>query len=312
MHLDRNLGIINHHIFYDIGSILRHGDLIVLNNSRVIPARLIGTKANTAGAVEVLLLHREGIGMWKALVKPGHRLRKGSVFTVDNVAVDILEEHPDGIRSIYIHDESIIHKAGLVPLPPYINTPLKDKERYQTVYAKNEGSAAAPTAGLHFTNELLESLKLKGVRIAEVTLNVGLASFRPVKTNTPNDHALHSEYFEIDNIAANEINAAKSEGRRIICIGTTSVRVLEQAYVLCQQAGATYLTSISGWANIFILPGHQFRLVDGILTNFHLPKSTLLMLISAFGSRDFILDAYQKAIYERYRFYSFGDAMLIT
>lgn len=312
MHLDRSLHTLTHHNFYDIGSILREGDLLIVNNSRVLPARLIGTRAGTGGAVEVLLLHKESTTRWRSLVKPGRRLREGSILNMGDSQIEILETCEDGTRIINIEDESLIYKSGLVPLPPYIKESLNDQERYQTVYSKKQGSAAAPTAGLHFTDSLLESLSHNGIGIAEVTLHIGLDTFRPVSVNSPRDHDIHSEYFELDESTSNQINEARQQGRRIICVGTTSVRVLEQAYALCQADGSTALTPRSGWANLFILPGHKFGLVDGIVTNFHLPKSTLLMLISAFAERDFILEAYHKAISLNYRFYSFGDAMLIT
>ena len=312
MHLDRSSHKLTHHTFYDIGSLLREGDLLIVNNSRVLPARLLGTRPGTGGAVEILLLHREGSGKWKSLVKPGRRLREGSILNIGNTQIQILQTCSDGTRIINIEDESVIYKSGLIPLPPYIKESLTDQERYQTVYSKKEGSAAAPTAGLHFTDSLLESLQQNGIKIAEVTLHIGLDTFRPVSADSPKNHEIHSEYFELSESTANEINMARQQGRRIICVGTTSVRVLEQVYALCQSDGSISLTPRSGWANLFILPGHKFGIVDGMITNFHLPKSTLLMLISAFAGRDFILEAYHKAISLDYRFYSFGDAMLIT
>jgi S-adenosylmethionine:tRNA ribosyltransferase-isomerase len=253
------------------------------------------------------------------MVRPGRRLGPGAVFEIDGVPVDVLEDLGDGTRLIRMSDEGVIRDSGEIPLPPYIHTPLADGERYQTVYASAEGSAAAPTAGLHFTPELLEDLRLRGVRIAQVTLHVGIDTFRPVRSERPGKHKLHSEYFQLGEQAALEINQAKADGRRIICVGTTSVRLLEQAALLAEEQGSVTLAAASGWADLFILPGHRFRLVDGLITNFHLPRSTLLMLVAAFAGRDhagdagreIILRAYQEAIEGGYRFYSFGDCMMV-
>ena len=317
--VDTATGELSHRHFYDIGHFLQPGDLLVLNNSRVLPARLRGRRSGTGGAVEVLLLHREDEGLWKAMVRPGRRLGPGAAFEIDGVPVDVLEDLGDGTRLIRMSDEGVIRDSGEVPLPPYIHTPLADGERYQTVYASAEGSAAAPTAGLHFTPELLDDLRLKGIRLAQVTLHVGIDTFRPVRSEQPGKHKLHSEYFQLDEQAAQEINQAKADGRRIICVGTTSVRLLEQAALLAEVHGFATLAAASGWADLFILPGHRFRLVDGLITNFHLPRSTLLMLVSAFAGRDragdagreIILRVYQEAIEGGYRFYSFGDCMMV-
>ena len=317
--VDTATGDLSHRHFYDIGHFLQPGDLLVLNNSRVLPARLRGRRSGTGGAVEVLLLHREDEGLWKAMVRPGRRLGPGAAFEIDGVSVDVLEDLGDGTRLIRMSDEGVIRDSGEVPLPPYIHTPLADGERYQTVYASAEGSAAAPTAGLHFTPELLDDLRLKGIRLAQVTLHVGIDTFRPVRSEQPGKHKLHSEYFQLGEQAAREINQAKADGRRIICVGTTSVRLLEQAALLAEEQGSATLAAASGWADLFILPGHRFRLVDGLITNFHLPRSTLLMLVAAFAGRDragdagreIILRVYQEAIEGGYRFYSFGDCMMV-
>ncbi len=315
----RETGEFEHCRFYEIGRFLRPGDLLVLNNSRVIPARLRGRRLGTGGAVEVLLLHRVGAGRWKALVKPGRRLRPGARLEVDGVEGQALEDTGGGTRLISLSDEGVIRRAGETPLPPYIDAPLADPERYQTVYASAEGSSAAPTAGLHFTPHLLERLRLDGVRFAQVTLHVGLGTFMPVKSEEPEKHGIHSEYFQVGGDAAREINLARAEGRRIISVGTTSVRTLEQAANLSHGQTEAALMPVSGWADLFILPGHRFRLVDGLITNFHFPRSTLLMLVSAFAGsnapadygRRLVMRAYREAIDRRYRLFSFGDCMLI-
>ena len=294
--VDTATGELSHRHFYDIGHFLQPGDLLVLNNSRVLPARLRGRRPGTGGAVEVLLLHREEEGLWKAMVKPGRRLGPGAAFEIDGVSVDVLEDLGDGTRLIRMSDEGVIRDSGEVPLPPYIHTPLADGERYQTVYASAEGSAAAPTAGLHFTPELLDDLRLKGIRLAQVTLHVGIDTFRPVRSEQPGKHKLHSEYFQLGEQAAREINQAKADGRRIICVGTTSVRLLEQAALLAEEQGSATVAAASGWADLFILPGHRFRLVDSLITNFHLPRSTLLMLVAAFAGRDRAGDAGRETI----------------
>ena len=310
---------LSHSRFYDIGDFLRPGDLLVLNNSRVIPARLKGRRSGTGGAVEVLLLHRQQPGVWRAMIRPARRLGPGATFEIDGTSVEVLEDTGDGTRLIRLQDEAVIHSAGETPLPPYIHTPLDDSERYQTVYASAEGSAAAPTAGLHFTPELLESLQRQGIRTVEVTLHVGLDTFRPVRSEEPDKHPLHSEYFQLGDEAAREVNLAKQENRRIVCVGTTSVRLLEQAALISEGRGSQNILPVSGWADLFILPGHRFRLVDSLITNFHLPRSTLLMLVSAFAGRgrpvdmgrQLVLRAYREAVDQGYRFYSFGDCMII-
>ena len=310
---------LSHRRFYEIGDFLRAGDLLVVNNSRVIPARLKGRRSGTGGAVEVLLLHRQEPGVWRAMIRPSRRLGPGARFDIDGASVEVLEDTGDGTRLIRLQDEAIIHNSGETPLPPYIHTPLADSERYQTVYATQEGSAAAPTAGLHFTPELLDNLRQRGVRPVEVTLHVGLDTFRPVRSEEPDKHPLHSEYFELGEEAAREIGMARDEGRRIVCVGTTSVRLLEQAALLAEERGYKSIVPVAGWADLFILPGHRFRLVDAMITNFHLPRSTLLMLVSAFAGRgqpadagrQLMLRAYEEAIEQEYRFYSFGDCMLI-
>ncbi len=319
MLLDRHTGETQHHRFYEIGQFLRPGDLLVLNDSRVIPARLRGRRLDSGGAVELLLLHREGEGVWRSLVQPSRRLRPGARFEVDGVEGEVLADADGGTRLVRLSDEGVIRRAGEMPLPPYITTQPEDPERYQTVYARVEGSAAAPTAGLHFTPHLLESLEAEGVRFARVTLHVGLDTFRPVKSEEPEKHKLHSEWFEVGEEAAREVSEARAEGRRVIAVGTTSVRVLEQAALLSTDDGRRALSPVSGWADLFILPGHRFRLVDGLITNFHLPRSSLLMLVSAFAGVDaepdsgrrLMLSAYREAIGLGYRLFSFGDCMLI-
>ncbi len=316
--LDRSTGKLEHRRFYEIGDFLESGDLLVLNNSRVIPARLTGKRTETSGAVEILLLHKLSPGIWKALVKPGRRLKPGATIEIYGAKCTILEDTGQGTRIIRISDETVIKNNGEIPLPPYITAPIANQERYQTVYSKTDGSSAAPTAGLHFTSELLKDLDKKGIGITEVTLHVGLDSFRPVKSENPTNHVLHSEYFEIGEDSALKINQAQTNNRRIISVGTTTVRVLEQAafHVAAnadkeERHANTLLTPVSAWANIFILPGHKFRLVNGLITNFHLPRSTLLMLVCAFAGRDTTITAYNQAVNQGYRLYSFGDAMLI-
>lgn len=311
MIVDRSANHIKHEHFHKIGDFLAPGDLLVLNNSRVIPARLNGVKMQTGGKVECLLLQRINPGIWKTLVKPGKRLKVGDKFEVNGIECEIINEIDGSTRLISIGDESIIEKFGNVPLPPYIHTPLTDHNRYQTVYAKVDGSAAAPTAGLHFTDEILGQLKNNGVEIATVTLHIGLDTFKPVVVEKPENHRIHTEYFDINQDFSDKINAAKKDKRRIIAVGTTSVRVLEQIALLSKMDNQLQVGPRSGWANIFILPGHTFEFVDSMITNFHMPKSTLLMLVSAFGGNSLIKKAYQEAIDMKYRFYSFGDCMLI-
>ena len=317
MTLDRTIGIIEHHYFSDILNYLRAGDLMVFNQSRVIPARLYGRRKDTNGKVELLLLRRESSGVWEALGKPGRLLRLGAVLVMDSpdgkvqLEVEVLDSYAKGIKRVRLSTEEDIDRLGEVPLPPYIHEKLEDPERYQTVYARQPGSVAAPTAGLHFTDALLERISALGVEQTFVTLHVGLDTFRPVHGEDITQHHIHTEYFQVSADASEALNRARNEGRRIIAVGTTSVRVLEQIGQDMAQSGQTELTPTAGQADIFILPGHEFRLVDAIITNFHLPRSTLLMLVSAFAGRDNVMAAYQEAIEHRYRFFSFGDAMLI-
>jgi S-adenosylmethionine:tRNA ribosyltransferase-isomerase len=301
-----------HRVFSDITEYLQPGDCLVLNNTKVIPARLYGNKEGTDARIELLLLKRLEHDIWETLVKPGKKARVGTKILfgdglLTGEVVDIVEEGNRLIRFAYdgIFEE-ILDRLGQMPLPPYITHPLKDKNRYQTVYAKYDGSAAAPTAGLHFTPRLLQEIRDKGVQVAEVTLHVGLGTFRPVKESDVLKHHMHSEFFQIGEEAAAQINAAKADGKRVIAVGTTSTRTLESA---ADENG--FLRARSGWTDIFIYPGYQFRVIDGLITNFHLPESTLVMLVSALAGREKVLAAYGEAVRERYRFFSFGDAMLI-
>lgn len=312
MVLDKNTGDIEHKHFYDIKDYLKPGDCLVLNNTRVIPARLIGEKEDTHGKVEVLLLKRKSDDTWETLVKPGKKARPGARISFGNgllvgEVMDIVEE---GDRIIKFHYdgifEEILDQLGQMPLPPYITHKLKDRNRYQTVYAKYDGSAAAPTAGLHFTKELLQEIRDMGVNIAEVTLHVGLGTFRPVKEDNILDHHMHSEYYQISKEAADLINETRANGGRIISVGTTSTRTLESA-----AAEDGTLRECSGWTEIFIYPGYKFKAIDGLITNFHLPESTLIMLVSALAGREHVLHAYEEAVEAKYRFFSFGDAMFI-
>lgn len=317
-----------HRRFHQVTEYLGAGDVLVLNQSRVIPARLRGRREGTGGKVELLLLRREGPGVWEALAQPARRLGPGARIVLDpprDVApgfpwdraagaleVEVVASHPGGLKTVRLASEERLGQLGEMPLPPYIHRRLEDPERYQTVYARQEGSAAAPTAGLHFTGELLERLRGVGVELAYVTLHVGLDTFRPVHVEDPKEHPIHTEYYELGTDAAGILNRARQEGRRIIAVGTTSVRLLEQVAQRMAQEGRVELEPSCGQAGLFILPGHRFRLADAMITNFHLPRSSLLMLVSAFAGRQRILRAYQEAIRERYRFYSFGDAMLIV
>lgn len=312
MILDKKSGDVTHRHFYDIKEYLRPGDCLVINNTRVIPARLYGEREETGGKVEILLLKRKGDDVWETLVKPGKKARIGTRLTfggglLKGQVIDIVDEGNRLIRFSYegIFEE-ILDQLGQMPLPPYITHELKDKNRYQTVYAKYDGSAAAPTAGLHFTKELLQEIRDMGVSIAEVTLHVGLGTFRPVKVDDVLDHHMHSEFFQISEEAADLINTTRKNGGRIISVGTTSTRTLESA----AEADGT-LHAKSGWTDIFIYPGYQFKVIDGLITNFHLPESTLVMLVSALAGRKHVMAAYEEAVKERYRFFSFGDAMLI-
>lgn len=307
---DRQSGAVEHKHFYDLIDELHKGDVLVFNDSRVIPARLYGKKSPTGGKVEVLLLTPVGEDTWEVLVKPGKRALPGAVIEFpEGLTCQILDRTDFGGRIVkFEYDgvfDDIIDKIGEMPLPPYIHEKLEDPDEYQTVYARERGSAAAPTAGLHFTDELLERIKAKGVELVFVTLHVGLGTFRPVEEENIEDHEMHSEFYSITEEAAQTINRAKAEGRRIVAVGTTSIRTLESAGMTgVLQAG-------SGWTNIFIYPGYTFHIVDALVTNFHLPESTLLMLISAMSTREKILKAYEIAVQEKYRFFSFGDAMFI-
>lgn len=312
MVLDKETGEVSHHVFKEIGSFLVPGDCLVLNNTKVIPARLMGVREETGGAIEVLLLKRRENDIWETLVKPGKKARPGTklVFGDGLLHAEVLEVVEEGNRLIQFHYEGIweevLDRLGEMPLPPYITHKLQDKNRYQTVYAKYDGSAAAPTAGLHFTKELLEKVKEMGVDIAEVTLHVGLGTFRPVKVDNVLDHHMHSEFYMVSAEAAEKVNRTKANGGRVISVGTTSTRTLESA---ADENGILHETS--GWTEIFIYPGYKFKVIDGLITNFHLPQSTLVMLVSALAGREHVLHAYEIAVKEKYRFFSFGDAMLI-
>ena len=312
MVLDKKTGEVSHHIFKEIIKYLRPGDCLVLNNTKVIPARLYGVKEGTMAKIEILLLKRKQNDVWETLVKPGKKAKPGTkiIFGDGILTGEVIDVVDDGNRLIqFSYDgifEEILDKLGQMPLPPYITHQLKDKNRYQTVYAKYDGSAAAPTAGLHFTKELLNEVKEKGVDIAEVTLHVGLGTFRPVKVDNVLDHHMHSEFYMVSQEAADKINNAKKNGGRIISVGTTSTRTLESA---ADENGM--LHECSGWTDIFIYPGYKFEVIDCLITNFHLPQSTLVMLVSALAGREHILSAYKKAVEEKYRFFSFGDAMFI-
>jgi len=310
--LDKDTGEITHKHFYDIIDYLDERDCLVLNETKVIPARLMGVKKDTGAVVEILLLKRKSKTVWECLVKPGKKCRVGAVIefgeglltgTVSDIVKEgnrIIEFEFDGIF------EEILDKLGTMPLPPYITHTLKDRNRYQTVYAKNEGSAAAPTAGLHFTKELLKDIEDKGVKLAKVTLHVGLGTFRPVKVSDVRQHHMHSEFFQVSKEAADIINSTRANGKRVICVGTTSTRTVESA-----SDDKGYLKEKSGWTDIFIYPGYKFKVSDALITNFHLPESTLVMLVSALAGREKVLHAYEEAVKEKYRFFSFGDAMFI-
>ena len=312
MVLDKATGEIEHKHFYDVLDYLNEGDTLVLNNTRVMPARLIGEKVESGGKIEFLLLKRIEGDKWECLAKPGKRAKIGTEFTFGSgklkcKVVDIVEE---GNRIIeFSYDgifEQVLDELGEMPLPPYITERLDDRERYQTVYSKEQGSAAAPTAGLHFTKELLEKVKEKGVNIAYVTLHVGLGTFRPVKVDDVNEHVMHSEFYQLDEENANIINETKKRGNKIISVGTTSTRTLE---TIGDENG--FVKAQSGWTNIFIYPGYKFKVVDNLITNFHLPESTLIMLVSALAGKEKVMNAYNEAVKERYRFFSFGDSMII-
>ena len=310
--LDKETGKVEHHVFREIIDYLQEGDCLVINDTKVIPARLIGSKIGTDAKIEVLLLKRKENDVWETLVKPGKKAKVGTRISFGDgllvgEVVDIVEE---GNRLIHFEYEGIfeeiLDQLGQMPLPPYITHKLEDKNRYQTVYAKHSGSAAAPTAGLHFTPELLKEIEEKGVQIARVTLHVGLGTFRPVKVDNILEHHMHSEFYQIDEEAAEKINRAKESGHRVICVGTTSCRTIESA---ADKNGKLHATN--GWTEIFIYPGYEFKVLDCLITNFHLPESTLVMLVSALAGREQVLSAYEEAVKEKYRFFSFGDAMFI-
>lgn len=311
--VDKNTGEIRHEVFHNIADYLHPGDCLVLNNTRVLPARLLGVKADTGAAIEVLLLKRRENDIWETLVKPGRKIKPGVCLSFGNglLTAEVLAVVEEGNRLIRFRYEGIFEEVldqlGEMPLPPYITHKLQDKNRYQTVYAKYDGSAAAPTAGLHFTRELLEKIEQKGVRLAYVTLHVGLGTFRPVKAEHILEHHMHSEYYQITREAAAVINETKEKGGRVICVGTTSCRTVESA---ADQNGR--LEECCGDTEIFIYPGYRFRVLDCLITNFHLPESTLVMLVSALAGRERVLAAYQEAIEKKYRFFSFGDACFFT
>mgnify|MGYP000035768429 CR=1 FL=1 len=310
--LDKETGETSHHIFKEIVDYLNPGDCLVINDTKVIPARLIGAREGTGAKIEVLLLKRKENNVWETLVKPGKKARPGTriVFGEGLLVGEVIDVVEEGNRLIKFEYEGIfeeiLDQLGQMPLPPYITHQLEDKNRYQTVYAKHTGSAAAPTAGLHFTPELLKQIEEKGIDIARVTLHVGLGTFRPVKVDDILEHHMHSEFYHIDAEAAEKINRAKDNGGRVICVGTTSCRTVESA---ADESGR--LRECSGWTEIFIYPGYKFKILDALITNFHLPESTLIMLVSALAGREHVLHAYQEAIEQKYRFFSFGDAMFI-
>ena len=310
--LDRQTGAVEHKIFSDVIDYLNKGDCLVINNTRVIPARLIGEKEGTGGKVEVLLLKRRTNDVWETLVKPGKKLKPGAKITFGDgrLRAEVLEVVEEGNRLVKFYYEGIFEEIldslGEMPLPPYITHKLEDKEMYQTVYAKFDGSAAAPTAGLHFTKELLNKIEKKGIKIASITLHVGLGTFRPVKVDDVNNHHMHTEWYEVNAEAAEIINETKRNGGRVICVGTTSCRTIES---VADDNG--YMKAKTGETDIFIYPGYKFKIMDGLITNFHLPESTLVMLVSAFAGKENVLAAYETAVKERYRFFSFGDAMIL-
>lgn len=312
MLLDRENSAISHDTFKNITNYLRKGDCLVLNNTRVIPARLYGKREDTGGGIEFLLLHKRSLDEWEVILKPGRRAKVGTVFSFGDglLKAEVKEIVNDGNRIVHFtYDgvfEQVLDKLGEMPLPHYITHKLEDRERYQTVYSKHEGSAAAPTAGLHFTTELLDKIRAMGVKVEFVTLHVGLGTFRPVKAEDISDHKMHSEFFVIDEKTAESINETKKNGGRIISVGTTANRVLE---TVADENG--YVSPQSGWTDIFIYPGYKFKCTTSLITNFHLPESTLIMLVSAFAGKDFTMQAYKTAVEEKYRFFSFGDSMFI-
>lgn len=312
MTLDKNSGEIEHRHFFDIVEKLNEGDALILNDTKVLPARLYGQKAETGGAIEFLLLNKHTLDTWEVILRPGRKAKKGARFIFGNgeLKAEIIDIINDGNRLVkFEYDgvfEEVLDRLGEMPLPPYITKKLEDKNRYQTVYAKNPGSAAAPTAGLHFTPNLLAKIKDKGVNIGYVTLHVGLGTFRPVKTDNALEHKMHSEFYILPKETAELINETKARGKRVVSVGTTATRVMETA----GQNGLP-LKAQTGWTDIFIYPGKEFHVIDALITNFHLPESTLIMLVSALAGRDNVLKAYEKAVEEKYRFFSFGDAMYI-
>lgn len=312
MTLDKNSGEIEHRHFFDIVEKLNEGDALILNDTKVLPARLYGQKAETGGAIEFLLLNKHTLDTWEVILRPGRKAKKGARFVFGNgeLKAEIIDIINDGNRLVkFEYDgvfEEVLDRLGEMPLPPYITKKLEDKNRYQTVYAKNPGSAAAPTAGLHFTPNLLAKIKDKGVNIGYVTLHVGLGTFRPVKTDNVLEHKMHSEFYILPKETAELINETKARGKRVVSVGTTATRVMETA----GQNGLP-LKAQTGWTDIFIYPGKEFHVIDALITNFHLPESTLIMLVSALAGRDNVLKAYEKAVEEKYRFFSFGDAMYI-
>jgi len=311
--LDKTTGEFSHHHFYDLPDFLRPGDCLILNNSRVLPARLLGNRLPGGGACEVLLLIDRGENVWECIVRPGKHLRVGAkmTFGTGELTAEVAEVLPDGNRLVKFSYEGIflevLERLGKMPLPPYIKAELQDKERYQTVYSKVNGSAAAPTAGLHFTPELLEKIQAMGVKLGYVTLHVGLGTFRPVKEDELEEHEMHSEYCVIPQETAELINETKANGGRVICVGTTSCRTIES---WAGEDGT--MNASAGWTSIYIYPGYRFKVMDALVTNFHLPQSTLLMLVSALAGREHVLAAYEEAVREKYRFFSFGDAMFIS
>lgn len=311
--LDKETGEMEHQKFHQVIDYLEEGDCLVLNDTKVLPARLIGSREHTGAKVELLLLKRGDDDVWEALVKPGKKARPGMriIFGEGLLVGEVLEVVEEGNRRIKFYYEGIFEEVldqlGEMPLPPYITHQLEDKNRYQTVYADNPGSAAAPTAGLHFTPELLEEIKAKGVEVAKVTLHVGLGTFRPVKVDNVLEHHMHSEFYQVEQDAADKINKTKKNGGRVICVGTTSCRTIESA---AKEDGT--MEACSGWTEIFIYPGYQFKVLDMLITNFHLPESTLIMLVSALAGKEHVLHAYDTAVQERYRFFSFGDAMIVN
>lgn len=313
LRVDKETNELTHHKFINVVDYLKKGDCLVLNDTKVLPARLIGSREHTGAKVELLLLKRHKDDVWEALVKPGKKARPGMkiIFGEGILVGEVLDVVEEGNRLIKFHYEGIFEEVldelGEMPLPPYITHQLEDKNRYQTVYADNPGSAAAPTAGLHFTPELLEEIQNKGVEIAKVTLHVGLGTFRPVKVDNVLEHHMHSEFYQVSEDAADKINNTKTKGGRVVCVGTTSCRTIESA---AREDGT--MIPCSGWTEIFIYPGYEFKVLDGLITNFHLPESTLIMLVSALAGKETVLGAYEEAVKEKYRFFSFGDAMIVV